>query len=208
MKANFPPGYPPRYYEQRAGFGKMFTGVVLFLGLLAGVFGWAICQDARSVSAWIGLGLVLLILSGVVGGQLADRYAVRIFPYYDKQLPGAGTYLSGQALARNCLHLDRLAAERGLKSISEFGFNDPLVGETVVWHDPAEGLAAISGLRAAVAARPETVDAAPEVISELGKIQSAFEKACREKVRFAFLLELGHSTSALVWEIRKGEIGA
>ena len=159
------------------------------------------------VPTWVGLGLALVVLFGVVSGQLADRYAVRIIPYYDKKLPGAQTYLSGQALARNCLHLDRLATEHGLKSISEFGFNDPLVGETVIWHDPAEGLVTITGLREALTARPEAVDDAAAVMVELEKIQAAFEQACVEKVRFAFLLELGHSTSGRVWELRQGDIG-
>ena len=207
MNAKLPPGYPPRYYEQRAGFGKFFFCVVLFFGMFAAGFGWALWHDQGSLFAWAGFGLVLLILFSMVYGQITDRYAVRIIPYYEKKLPGAGTYLSGQALARNCLHLDRLATERGLKSISEFGFNDLLVGETVIWHDPAAGLVTISGLRAAVTTQPKTVDDATAVMAELEKIQAAFEQACVEKVRFAFLLELGHSTSFQVWEIRKGDIG-
>ena len=207
MNAKLPPGYPPRYFEQRAGFGKIFVCVVLFFGMFAAGFGWALRQDHHSVPTWVGLGLALVVLFGVVSGQLADRYAVRIIPYYDKKLPGAQTYLGGQALARNCLHLDRLAAERGLQSISEFGFNDPLMGETVIWHDPADGFVTISGLRAAVTAQPKAVDDAAAVMVELEKIQAAFEKACVEKVRFAFLLELGHSTSGRVWELRQGDIG-
>ena len=207
MNAKLPPGFPPRYYEHRPGFGMFFFSVVLFFGMFAAGFGWALWHDHHSVPAWIGLSLALLILFGVVSGQLTERYAVCIFPCYDKKLPGVQTYLSGQALARNCLRLDQLAKESGLKSISEFGFNDPLVGETVIWHDPAEGLVTISGLRKAVTAQPETVDDATSVICELERIESAFDKACAEKVRFAFLLELGHSTSFRVWEIRKGEIG-
>ncbi len=180
---------------------------LLFFGLFAAGYGHALWLDAASTYGWIGFGLAMVILLGMTATHLAYRYRVRIFPYYDQALPGAETYLSGHALARNCLHLDRLADERGLKGMSAFGFNDALLGEPIVWHDPGEGLATVSGLLAAVANRPEAVDDARAVTTELTKIQTALALARDKNVRFAFLLELGDSTSARVWEIRQGHVG-
>jgi hypothetical protein len=54
---------------------------------------------------------------------------MRIFPYHDQVLPSADTFLSGQAILRNPLYLDRLPETRGIKAISAFRFPDALWGE-------------------------------------------------------------------------------
>ena len=49
-------------------------------------------------------------------------------------------------------------------------------------------------------------DASVAVKAELEKVLHALEEAGRKQIRFAFLLELGNSTSGRVWEIRQGSI--
>lgn len=177
-----------------------------FFGLFVAGFVCTIVWQSAGTWQWIGLGLALLLFGGVLYMGIQSVRAVRIYPYYDQRLPGAETYLHGQALARNCLRLDALAKVHGVKSISEFGFADPLAGETRPWHAAAEGLATIDALLSAVNENPESVDDATRVLRELEIIREAFTLALQTGVRFAFLLELGDGTNAQVWEIRQGHV--
>ena len=201
------PAYPPRYYKHRGVSWGCVAVPALFLGVCAALFLFVYWAGERGLGTLLGLGLVGLLGFGLVMGILGSYRAVRIFPYYDQRLPGADTYLSGRFLARNCLRLDALAEARGLKSISGFGFNDALCGEPILWHDAGEGLATIAGLIEAVRETPGATDDDDAVLAELEKIRHAFHLAQRQGVRFGFLLEIGNSTSAQVWEIRRGHIG-
>lgn len=205
-RVKLPPAYPPRYYQSRwRGLGCMLAPLAFF-GLFVAGFIFTIVQQSAGIWQWVGLALALLLFSGMLCLGIQSVRAVRIYPYYDQRLPGAETYLHGQALARNCLRLDALAKARGVKSISEFGFADPLAGETRPWHAAAEGLVTIRALLSAVHDHPESVDDAPRVLRELEIIREAFTRAQQAGVRFAFLLELGDGTSAQVWEIRQGHV--
>lgn len=211
------PGYPPRYYQQRhSGWGCIALAVAilgsfaallaasLWLGSVHGLW-W---DDRRGL--WLGVAALLALAGVVYMGVAFVREAirssreVRIIPYYHRPLPEADTYLSGVALARNCRHLDRLARARGVRAISDFGFNDPRWGEQVVWHDAKTGLPTITALLQAVAEEPDAVDDAPAVSAELEKIRHAFEHASTSGIRFAFLVEIGSGTSGQVWEVRGG----
>ena len=179
----------------------------LFFTLCTGGFVWVISQGVAGPGSWAGLTLAVLLTGAVLYGAVVSICEVRLFPYYDQRLPGAETYLGGQAIARNCLRLDQLAKHRDVKAISEFGFADPLAGETRPWHAAAEGLATVEALVAGVKANPKTVDDPGRVLRELELIRDAFVLAQKAGVRFAFLLELGDGTNAQVWEIRQGHIG-
>ncbi len=200
------PAYPPRYTEERGSNWGCTVFVGLFFALFIFGFGFVLWLGLGGLWQWVGLAFAIFLLASFIYGDISGRRAVRIIPYYDKPLAGANTFLSGQAVARNCLHLDRLAEERGLKSISSFGFNDALRGETVVWHEASSGLPTITGLLEAVASCPEAIDDAVAVTGDLEKIKHAFEAASQQGIRFAFLVEVGNSTSAHVWEIRKGHV--
>ena len=200
------PAYPPRYTEARGSDRGCSISVGLFFALFVFGFGYVLWLGLGGTWQWVGLAFAVFLLVSFIYGDISGRRAVRIIPYYDKPLAEADTFLSGQALARNCLHLDRLAEERGLKSISAFGFPDALRGETVVWHEAGSGLPTITGLLEAVAAYPNAVDDAAAVVADLEKIKFAFEAAAPQGIRFAFLVEVGNSTSAHVWEIRKGHV--
>lgn len=126
---------------------------------------------------------------------------IRIFPYYPERIPEGETYLSGQALARNCGRLDRLAQGRGLSSL---GFPDALRGETVHWHDPSRGLDVVHRLLDLADQHPAELDHPSEVVRELLRLKHAFELADRRGIKFSMLVDEGDGTSAMVWEIRKG----
>ena len=167
-------------------------------------FAYVLWVGGGGVLQVLGLGLVSWFLFSIIKNHIKAWRNARIFPYYNKHLPKSGTFLSGQAILRNCLRLDQLADEKGIRSISSYGFPDALIGETVVWHDAADGLKTVDGLLKAVSEKPETVDDAPAVISELEKIHSAFERAQTNGAKFSFLIEDMGGTSRLVWERRKG----
>lgn len=201
------PGYPARYYKQRLRSWLWLICVpLLVLGSFAAGFAYVIAMGAGGILQVLGLGAVLWMMTSVVRAHIKAWREARIFPYYDKMLPKAETYLSGQALLRNCLHLDRLAKERGITSISDYGFPDALKGETVVWHDATKGLETVEGLIEAVSAKPADVDDSVAVLSELQKIREAFKRAAQEGIRFSFLIEDMGGTNAMVWEQRKGFI--
>jgi hypothetical protein len=175
--------------------------------VIAGAFVATLWFEVGGIGQWLGLSLTLFLAGTVIVSAINSVRLVRIYPYYDQRLPGAETYLSGYAIARNCLRLDALAQARGVKSISEFGFADPLADETRPWHEASAGLASINAILDAVQDKPDSVDDAARVLRELELIRDAFVLAQRAGVRFAFLLELGDGTNARVWEIRQGHIG-
>jgi hypothetical protein len=187
-------------FRQWAG-AVLLPGVPLFFTILLGYVLW---QGIRGVAVIVGFSFAMLWFVIALITMIHDRTRVRIIPYYDQCLPEADTFLSGHALARNCLHLDRLAEEKQLKTISAFGFNDGALGETVVWYDAAHGLPTIYGLLDAVKAAPESVDDVAAVVSDLQRIRKALEAASAKEIRFAFLLELGDGTSGWIWHLRKG----
>ena len=164
------------------------AGWLLLHGAFAFGFGYALWMGVGGIGPWIGLVIALLIAGGCAWGSIKGFFAVRLFPYYEQPVGDVNTFLSGHALARNCLRLDRLAEARGLRTISAFGFNYALRGETIVWHEAAAGRLTITGLLAAVAATPDAVDDAVAVKAELEKVLHALEEAGRKQIRFAFLL--------------------
>jgi hypothetical protein len=174
------------------------------LGLFEVGFIYALCAGTGGFLQAVGLGLVSWFLFCVIRGHIKAWQRARIFPYYDKRLPSAKTYLCGQAILKNCLCLDRLAEENGVKAISSYGFPDALRGEKVIWHNAIDGLKTIEELLKVVSKKPETVDEATKVTSDLEKIRSAFQDAQRDGIKFSFLIEDMGGTSGLVWERRKG----
>ena len=179
------------------------------LWLFMGLAFWAIATTKKSVSNQeqiIAVGSLLFfgaITFGVVkGGKLA-----RIIPMYENPLPSTKektrAFFSGLTLARNCGHLDHLADGCATSRLSTFGFNDPLVGETVVWHEPTVGIATVVELMRAVDEHPASVDNLIAVLNELRLLETALRLAKEKKVRFALLLEIGSVTDLKDWEIRK-----
>lgn len=200
------PAYPERHVKFRSKSGGCLAFILLIpLGFAAG-FVWALALSPRDVSSWFGLGLSTLILGGCCYGAFVDTRIIRIIPMYEKHLAGVETFLIGHALARNWGHLDRLATAQGVRPLSDFGFNDPLEGETVIWHSAAEVLPTVRTLIAEVAKPPVVVDTPDAVTGELKRWEHAFALAQAQNIRLALLVEIGDSTSGQVWEIRKGHI--
>ena len=175
-----------------------------FLATFAAGFAYVLCIGAGGVLQVLGLAFVSWAIFKFIQAHIKGWREANIFPYYDKVLPKSGTFLSGQAILRNCLLLDKLAEASGIKSISSYGFPDALRGEKVVWHDAVDGLRTIEGLIQAVTEKPDSVDDSSAVLSDLEKIRYAFERAKVEGIKFSFLIEDMGGTNGMVWEQRGG----
>jgi hypothetical protein len=102
-----------------------------------------------------GFCLSLFLLCLLLWGEWHGRKLIRVIPIYDSRVPEADTFLTGFALARNCTRLDALAVMCGVKPVSAFGFDDPLYGEKLLWHEASEGLPTIEALINALPANRE-----------------------------------------------------
>ena len=161
-------------------------------------------MGARNWLQYPALAFVLWAIYSIIKGQIRAWKDARIYPYYNKHLPHAGTYLRGQSILRNLHQLDGLAEQNGIKTISSYGFPDALRKQIVIWHDASDGLQTVTGLIKAVAESPHSFTDAAAIQAELEIIRLAFEKASSEGIKFSFLIESMGGTNGMVWEIRKG----
>jgi hypothetical protein len=197
------PAYPEYYYRNRwRGLG---TYLVIILGLTSFTFLYGLVLLVGVGTGWQVFGFCpsLFLLCLFLWGEWRGRKLIRVIPIYDSHVPEADTFLTGFALARNCTRLDALAQRCGAKRVSAFGFNDPLYGETFVWHDASECLRTVETLIASLNTEREAVDDIDAVLSDLDRVKSALAAATEKGVRFALLVEVGEGTSGLVWERRK-----
>lgn len=203
-------GYPSecRKYLQKDGAGVwrgsfLFGGIALILGL--GYFReWSptLLFDFAPFAAVVFL-LVLL----AAHGTWSSRHVVAILPYFPKTHPGVSggcSFLSGKALARNCVYLDALAVQLGLQPLSPFGFPYEFGGEKIVWHSSEEGLQTFSGLRAALSKNPALLEESEALIGELALIEANLTEAVKLQSPFCLLLRYGDSASGHEMEVRQG----
>src|ERR1035438_1935159 len=98
-------GYPQLFYKKRRnGWLILICIPLLVLGLFALGFVAVLGMGAGGILQVVGLAWIFWMISGLVKGEIKAWRNARIFPYYDKPLPGADTYLSGQALLRSEEH--------------------------------------------------------------------------------------------------------
>lgn len=123
---------------------------------------------------------------------------VRILPYFEREIGGIETFLTGTALARNCERLDALARELSCVPLSDFGFADDLSGEAVTWHDPAVALMTVDALKARL-----SLDEA-ELARDLNTLGRALARAAEKGARFCLVLRVGDGASGMEMDRRVG----
>ncbi len=199
-------GYPAKHKEivqrdKRVALAVfMGTGLFLATALVATVY-FAVHPAVAALSA------AIFILFGLLGSLMnvvdTIRY-VRVMPYYERELGGIDTFLTGYALAKYLNQLDTLAIEHGVRTISSFGFADDLRGETLVWHDGAAGIACVRALLAAIDEQAMPADVREAIRRDLRAWEHALNEACTQGVRFCVLMIHGNATSGHEWDIRQG----
>lgn len=210
-------GYPPEYREfvkHAQTSGTRLKRSALLSGGTAVFLAWGCFHDWAPMLLFdlapFAI-LVFLLLLLCLPGTAASTRVASVLPYFHKSHPGVSggcSFLSGKALARNCVFLDALALELGLEPVSTFGFADDLNlvwgGARVVWHEPERGLNTVSGLRTALHRNPSLLADAEAVIAELGLIEANLEDAVRLQAPFCLLLRYGSFASGHEMEVRQG----
>ncbi len=193
--------YPHRHWTILKWCLPFAVTITLILGLFAGT----------SIEGAAGLGVFLLVwhLYYNATGVYSAYYYVRVTPYFDSKLlesriGGIDTYWSGHCLARHVLELDDLARTLGVTSLSEFGWNDDMCGEALVWHDSAAGLKTVNTLLAHLQGDEFSDSEQAGVIDDLKRIADAISRADQAGVRFCLLLQHGNVTNGMEHEMRKG----
>ena len=202
---NRPNYYPAQHRTELVGQWRFTAIGVAFLGLLGcgSVLG-ALYYDSLAIVAAATLAISIVFGWTSLWG-LYDTYRyVRIVPYFDRRVGNIDTYTAGFELARYCGKLDEIAAAGGQTVVSAFGFNDDLLGETLVWHSPADGLQTVGALLEAVAAQPDEFDDQISVVSDLERLANALRQANEQGICFCLLLLHGYGTSGHEWDVRKG----
>jgi hypothetical protein len=199
-------GYPARYRLDL--FSRIGCTIgclpMLAVPLFCASFYWNSIQGhlrpgpvaALVLSGLYFLGFVLILANGFPKPQ--------ILPYFEKPLGSIGTWLHGQAIARNCRALDEAAAAHGATPLSAFGYGDELNKEPFEWHEARLGLETVRRLEELLPKYPELVDDVVAVWDELQFIEEALAKAEAKEVRFCLHMRCSDYTSGLEMDARKG----
>jgi hypothetical protein len=198
-------GYPARYRRQiprvllNAGCASL---LLVFLPLVG-------------AAAWFasGAGLLLKVLFGGLLGSIATWCAlayfrprsilqVRVLPYFEKHVGKIHTFLAGRALACNWERIDDLARELGWNPLSDFGFADDLDGDSVIWHDAAQGYEAVQAIRQRVELDWVTRDL--DLLRDLDTLAHALSRAAEQRIRFSLIVSVGDGTSPMEMTRRAG----
>jgi hypothetical protein len=154
-------------------------------------------------SGWVAalqLGVLGLIGASWAVAILEDR-PPGLCPYFERPLGAAKTYAHGKALGQRFPELDTWAEGLGVRPVASYGFADDLRGETLVWHDPLEGLMTFRLLLERLEELDREEDA--ELRDDLRRVVDALRAAAAEEVRFCLVLAAGY-TCAREHEVRQG----
>ncbi len=132
-------------------------------------------------------------------GLLDDN--ARIFPYYEKKLPEAETFLRGKSLARNFTQLCRICELKGRSLDSSLYFTrTPLRKNELNWLEPLFGLCVFEEMLEIARLYSSSFVAPDELISDLEFILLALKQALNHRSRFLLIHRYSNSTNALEWE--------
>jgi hypothetical protein len=177
------------------------AALFVYASIRSGSPWWAGLRSAPAIVAlvifaWIAFSMGAMVVE-VVG-------FASVCPYFERRVGNIDTFGRGGALARRHRELDALAGRLGVAPLSHFGFADDLEGETLVWHDPTDGLATVDALLAALRADVSLRRGQPRVVADLVRVADALEKARLKGIRFCLLYRPGGGTSGQEWDVRKG----
>lgn len=197
--------FPDRYYALRQEQFRWMIGRVLILGIVSlGGVALTCWTEFPAVLAALALALFTFTLAADLLSWNDTSRWVRIIPYFERRVGEIDTFLAGESLARQFLALEKLAAKSGCRPLSDFGFNDDLAGESLVWHPAEAGLETVRTLREEVTHDPGSVPDAAAVDADLERWQYALARARDTQIPFCVLLRVGNATCAQEWEVRRG----
>jgi hypothetical protein len=198
--------YPERHYVALASAWRYAVVAIAATGTLAvGLTLGAVFDGVPTALAAIACAAFLLFgLLGGIGGLYDTWRYVRIIPYFQRRVGEIDTFLAGEALARRLRCLDRLAAFCGVTPLSEFGFNDDLRNEPLLWHPADHGLQSVHALLSALEEKSDVVEDRAVLVRDLQKLEHALSRAAQQGIPFCLLLRHGNATSGHEWSVRQG----
>jgi hypothetical protein len=198
--------FPARYRRGARASWMRLAMTNLVIASVAGISGYlAVTYNNILFGLFFVLsGTAFLCACLVTPGSIAEVPAVIILPYFKETVGHIETFIGGKVLARRVCMLDAMAAELGLTPISAFGYKDDLNGEELTWHDPERGIETISGLLRKLHRGPDSIDDAPNIISDLDKIHDALRAARKKGIPFCFIVRRGSGASGQEMVVRKG----
>jgi hypothetical protein len=141
----------------------------------------------RTVPAVVAL-VIFAWMTFVVTVMLLDiLFFSSVCPYFESPVGDIETFGHGRALARRHCELDALACRHGVAPLSSFGFADDLEGETLVWHDPADGLATVEALLGALSGPGCEIPRREPIVADLKRVADALAKAHAKGIRFCLM---------------------
>ncbi|MGV3720040.1 MAG: hypothetical protein ACO1SX_03940 [Actinomycetota bacterium] len=209
---DFPEEYGRRLAAHYSGCRRALLALTVLSALAAGVvsraiFGGGSASDGAFPLLAGALGAALLLFAWVVLlGSFVDPLVAqpRIVPYFRAAVPGPDTFFGGEALARHCRALDRIAAQLGVDGISTYGFADEFRGESACWRPAADGLVTFRALRERLLTEPGVLSDPDPVIAELQRMEEKLGEAARLDVQFCLHLRADTAYSGQEFDSRQG----
>lgn len=199
-------GYPHGYRAAVLSQVGCTLGCLPFtlLPLYAAVFYWNVLHGHWRLGPTVGLVLSGLMFLWFVCMLCSLGPKPRILPFFERYVGQTDTWLSGEALARNCRALDEAAAAHGLVPLSEFGYEEAPPGEESEWRDASRGVETARGLAQLVGRLPRLVDDPAHVQVELELLEDALAKASDRGIRFCLHLRCSDFVCPAEITARKG----
>lgn len=175
--------------------GSTLTGINLF-----SFFNGTGDINTTGIAAAV-FGAISLFITWSTIQSLRNLARVRVLPYFERPVGQKDTWSAGENYLQHSRQLDKIAAEVGVRPLSEFSSGDDLMfGEVLCWFSPEDALRTVERLLQAdiITSFPSTV------VSDLTHIRDALRLACSQSVKFCFLLREGTSACGLEMERRKG----
>ena len=150
------------------------------------------------------LGICSYVLLVSVAAFFEASFYANIHPYFESKVGGIDTFARGRGIARQLEKLDAIAIEAEVEPLSNFGFNDDMRGEILVWHDAAIGLTSVEAILKRARSEPGLIRDQARVVVDLERIGEALRKAMDNEIRFCLLFRTSNATNAREWERRRG----
>ena len=193
-------GYPAPY---RKSLRRWWIGCAWALALLgAPVFALAYLSLHGNVPVRVAAVFAAIFLYALLVTIIGTLSEPALVLYFEREVPG-DWYTGSEAMARNCVTLDGIAAGAGVSAVSTFGFADDFLGEPITWHAPEQGLLTVSRLREKLGENPGLVREAKTILADLDKMRDRLQEARRRQTRFCLILH-ENVMSGIEVERRKG----
>jgi hypothetical protein len=204
------PGYPERHWWlARRAFQRVVRTELILMAVLGAAIVWAVRSHGRLADhADLAVGIAGAIFAYYQLVVVASMNEIlrhgSVVPYFRKRVGEIDTFCSGQSLARHVDELDEVARTHGVTSLSEFGWNDDLEDEPLVWHAAAAGLKTVNFLLNTLEQQETGWHDHAAIIADLKRIAHALERADAQEIPFSLLLRHSTLTSGQEWDTRKG----